>query len=580
MEGFFRRVRRHDPSPRLAELAAGTPFAEGPTGELESLTEWILRRAKRLARCSPFLAAKLTKDYEEYIAGPTTGRLTPFINGRYWGGAKPREDQFGAFTAMQEAVEGLQADDSLFLAAWMFDPTLPLTNTNASGVNALGNKTWGELFQRKASDGVKIRILMSDFSALFKDQYAKLYNLFLPTLDKLIAKVPASLRDCLKYVVSLHPVQHSVVRWVGVHVATHHQKFMVLKTAKGTTAFCGGLDLAFMRTPAYWGKLEDTTYRWLWHDAHCRLEGMITNDLELEFVMRWNREKDHSVVASRPGWKSMETLLSSSPSAIDRSTDRNAHALQMLRTVSTPGTAPAIQNTRRDDIWQGYLRLIGCARSFLYLENQYFREPRLADAIVKQAKVRPELVVIVVVPSETDDLPDPGKKHGDALQHEFFLRLTKGIPARRLRVYTMFHRIIHSKVVLADDHALCIGSANANPRGFFLDSELNVTLDDDTAVAAFRVQLWAHNLGLSESTVAGWKASAFIARWNAVAAANDKRKTSPGKMTGEAIIHFDPLKEKGERQSIIDDVETEAPEARWQGEAETRARAHEGGTDA
>jgi phosphatidylserine/phosphatidylglycerophosphate/cardiolipin synthase-like enzyme len=121
----------------------------------------------------------------------------------------------------------------------------------------------------------------------------------------------------------------------------------------------------------------------------------------------------------------------------------------------------------------------------------------------------------------------------------------------------MFHRIIHSKFIMADDRALCVGSANANPRGFFLDSELNVMLDDAPGVQAFRHRLWAHNLGVAETTVTAWGPASFIARWEAVAAANDKLKGSPAKMTGEAIIPFDALREKGERQPFIDDVETE-----------------------
>jgi phosphatidylserine/phosphatidylglycerophosphate/cardiolipin synthase-like enzyme len=311
-----------------------------------------------------------------------------------------------------------------------------------------------------------------------------------------------------------------------------------------------------MRTPAYWGKLGATTYRWLWHDVHTRLEGLITKDLEREFVLRWNREKDQSVVRRRPGWKPLEMLAASSPTAADRSAARNGQQLQMLRTVSTQGTG-RIQNTRRDDIWQGYQLLIGCGAKFLYMENQYFREPRMADAIVKQARAQADLVVIVVVPSETDDMPDAGKKHGDARQHEFFLRLTKGIQAGRLRVYTMFHRIIHSKFIMADDRVLCVGSANANPRGFFLDSELNVTLDDAAGVQAFRHRLWAHNLGLPETTVAAWAPAAFIAGWDAVARANEGFRSSPEKMTGEAVVPFDPLMEKGETSPFIDDVETE-----------------------
>lgn len=176
---------------------------------------------------------------------------------------------------------------------------------------------------------------------------------------------------------------------------------------------------------------------------------------------------------------------------------------------------------------------------------------------MKQAKAQSDLLVIVIVPSETDDLPDMVKKHGDSLQHEFFTRL-KGVPEPRLRVYTMFHRIIHSKFIMADDRVLSIGSANANPRGFQLDAELNVTLDDPAAVASFRHRLWAHNLGLAQATVAGWGPSDYIPRWDAVAAANEAARANPRRMTGEAIIKFDATAEKGSRQKDIHDVETEA----------------------
>jgi phosphatidylserine/phosphatidylglycerophosphate/cardiolipin synthase-like enzyme len=551
--GYFAAEGRDDPRQRVAELAAGCPFTrelgevvreydEAP--ESEDLFGGFFKRLL----CSPFIGEVTGDAHDKYVAAPTTGLMTPFINGRYWGGAKPRHDEFKAFDSMQTAVEGLKRGDRLFLAAWMFDPTLPLTAASSTGA-----ATWGELFQKKARDGVTIRLLMTDFSAVFKDQLDKLQNTFLPTLDKLIAGLPSAARDRLKYVVSLHPATH-----LRIHVGTHHQKFMVVKTAQATTAFCGGLDLAFMRTPRYWGKLDDTRYRWLWHDAHCKLEGLIAHDLEREFTIRWNAQKSQSVTPAQPGWKAMETLAPTAPTFTDKLASKNPHRLQMQRTVSGQGTGSHIQDTQRDDVWQGYLRLIGCATSFLYMENQYFREPRMADAIVKQAQAQPALVVIVVVPSETDDLPDPGKKHGDSRQHEFFQRLTKGIPPGRLRVYTMFHRIIHSKLILADDRMMSIGSANANPRSFFLDTELNVMLRDNAATRAFRCRLWAHNLGLAEAVVDSWKPAGFIARWDAVASSNDTLKARPEKMTGEAVIPWDPLAEKGERQAIIDDVETES----------------------
>lgn len=463
---------------------------------------------------------------------------------------------------MQAAVEALKPGSTLLLAAWMFQPSLALTRTGAGGENALGQRTWGELLQRKARDGVTIRILLNDFDPIAVGLRRLLHDRFLPELDQLIGALPAPARDRLKYIVSRHPaIHHAVIEKtvlgrkvrvpISAHVGTHHQKFMVLKTEAATTAFCGGLDIAYKRTPAHW---HAPGYRWLWHDLHCKLEGRIVRDLEREFVMRWNREKAKAMTPPRPGWKPLEKLALSRVKAGDQAAASNPHQMQVQRTVSVAGVP--IHTNRRDDIWQGCLRLIGCATRFLYLENQYFRKPRLADAIVRQARAHPELVVIVVVPSETDDDPDIVTRHGNAMQHEFFRRLL-GKPAQRLRVYSMFRRIIHSKFMMADDRDLTLGSANANPRGFSLDTELNVMLRDTQAVAAFRHRLWGHNLGLAPATVASWGVAGFLANWDAVAKANESRRGEPAKMVGEAVIPFDPTKNPGQRHPQIHDVETE-----------------------
>lgn len=88
-----------------------------------------------------------------------------------------------------------------------------------------------------------------------------------------------------------------------------------------------------------------------------------------------------------------------------------------------------------------------------------------------------------------------------------------------------------------------------------------MTLDDPAAVASFRHRLWAHNLGLAQTTVAAWGQSDYIPRWDAVAAANEAARANPSKMTGEAIIEFDGTAEKGSRHKDHD-VETEAGDRR------------------
>jgi phospholipase D1/2 len=247
----------------------------------------------------------------------------------------------------------------------------------------------------------------------------------------------------------------------------------------------------------------------------------------------------------QPGWKPFANLAQSPVSNVDQNIILNRQQLQMHRTVAL------LFKTTRDDILQGYLRLIGCATRFIFMENQYFREKRIADAIVNQAKAHPGLIVIIVVAGELDDKEDALLKHGNRLQYEFFGRLFANLGQNQLRVYTMFKRWVHSKLIMADDHALSVGSANCNPRGFFLDTELNVMLNNAGAVESFRHRLWSHDLGVPQTTVAKWRVSDFIPQWNKVAIANEAL-TTPDQMTGEGVIRFDHTKEKGERTPLSD----------------------------
>ncbi len=311
-------------------------------------------------------------------------------------------------------------------------------------------------------------------------------------LDKLILSITEhDKRDNFKYIASRHPAKMSTkygIQFVG----DHHQKFMVVKKGKATIAYCGGLDITDSRTPAGW------TDNKVWHDIHAKLEGLIAKDIEREFVLRWNREKDKAKKSIKPGWEAsiltgwndIEKLNTTRIDSSDKDSGNNAHKLQMLRTVSVGAT---IQDNKRDDIWQGYFKLIARAKSHLYMENQYFHEPKMADAIVNQMKAQPNLIVIVVVTTGSDD-PDKGlgglyTRHCLRVRQDFFTSLLAEKSLEdRIRIYTMFYKegIVHSKLILVDDQVLSMGSSNANERGFFVDTELNVMLDHAETVKNFR----------------------------------------------------------------------------------------------
>jgi hypothetical protein len=176
----------------------------------------------------------------------------------------------------------------------------------------------------------------------------------------------------------------------------------------------------------------------------------------------------------------------------------------------------------------------------------------LADWIVARANAVPSMPVlfVVVFSAGYDDGDDEITHHGECLQFQFFDKIVKALGSRTA-IYTMTGRSVHSKFLLADDRYMTIGSANANERGFQLDSELNIAVDDSKLAGSFRKRLWAHNLGATEATVAGWSVSDFITQWDAVATANSS--LAPSAMAGEGVVRWDYTQSPGNCHFYIPD---------------------------
>ncbi len=485
-----------------------------------------------------FLDEQKSSKYEEFVTKKTTGKVTMMVHGRNWAGTGVDKfsDVAEYYDRMQEVVDTLGDGDTLYFASWQFFPWAVSIPANAKDFT----RTWQHLLTEKANAGVTIRAIIthqppgSDFVTNTTD------------VDTMINAVPEAKRDNFKYIF----IPHADLR------GTHHQKFMVARKGKSTVAFCGGLDLSFARIPQRWGT------RFVWHDAAAKLEGLIAHDLERQFVELWNRDRTKSTTTPLKGWKPFEKLTAGKATGDDAKPVLNQHAVQMLRTVSL---GPEPHQTQRDDVWRDYHRIISRATRFLYLENQYFNQPELADAIVRQVQSSPGMIVIVAVGTGTDDRQtvDPkatglerakqqamvdATQNGFALRLEFFKRLEPLYPAL-LRVYTLQYPggTIHTKLILGDDEVLSVGSANANPRSFIFDTEVNFVLEHPETVRAFRHQLWAHNLSVPVAEVAKWSPGDFFTRWDDVANRNLKLETTPEKMVGERVIPFEPWNPKDPR---------------------------------
>lgn len=501
-------------------------------------------RRVSVKKTPPFLLAVDSADALKYLRPQKQGLVTALISGRSSGGTGPDVNLTEPLDAMERAVKALGAGDSVYLSAWFFEPATLLTVGGAEDV-----KTWGKLLMTKASEGVKVRLLLNDFDPVSGlDTWLKKKSL--DPLKALVLELPKDKRDNLKYLVSLHPAHSGPLKAAAeaqklkpIHIASHHQKFMVTKHGPVMKAFCGGMDIESRRTPSRWTSKANELRGW--HDLHLQLEGPITRDLEQEFVLRWNRDRP----GRRPlleDWTPHEELALTPLTPEDQAEGLTKHPVQLVRTVSRHEPAQPFANERAD-IKEAYRRGIRGATKFLYLEGPHFRGPELADWIVAQGKAQPDLVVLMVTGSVAGGKDHAVTQHGHHLQFTTFNRIITELGAGRVKLYTLYGRAVHSKLILADDAWMMIGSANASARGLELDSELGILVADPTRVAELRARLWAHNLGEPESTVKGWAPKDFPARWDAVAAAN-RLKLPPNKpqdMVGEGLITFDHLAMRG-----------------------------------
>lgn len=139
------------------------------------------------------------------------------------------------------------------------------------------------------------------------------------------------------------------------------------------------------------------------------------------------------------------------------------------------------------------------ARDLVYIEAQYFAEPRVADLLAAQLRRSdgPEVVVIVskaargyvekwVMGNNRDRLV---RRMHDA---DHFGRLRVFCPVQQGPTPTRI--LVHSKLVIVDDRFMKIGSANLNRRSMGLDTECDIALEATTPDVERRIRHVRHRL--------------------------------------------------------------------------------------
>ena len=280
--------------------------------------------------------------------------------------------------------------------------------------------------------------------------------------------------------------------------ACHHQKMIIVDDE---VAFCGGGDIG----PDRWDTalhLDDDPRREHTpadhkcydsrHEVMALVDGAPARALGDLFRERWRRATGETLQPQPAG----------APSAWPH------HVEPLLREITVGVARTAARWRREGGIREGEalsFASIALARRSIYMENQYFTSPIVAEALAARLEEPdgPEVVLVSTQhsPSYFDRLTM------DRTRSEFISRLQRSDFHKRLYVYspvTTLGRtiIVHAKLAIIDDRLLRIGSSNMNNRSTGFDTECDLAFEAEESdaearltITRLRTRLFAHWLG-------------------------------------------------------------------------------------
>ncbi|XP_015910970.2 phospholipase D1 isoform X1 [Parasteatoda tepidariorum] len=265
-----------------------------------------------------------------------------------------------------------------------------------------------------------------------------------------------------------------------------------------------------------------TTPRMPWHDIGCFVQGAAARDVARHFIQRWNFTKfEKAKYYDRYPWllpKSYEGCDNIPRLRISSTKKLFCANCQVLRSVST--WSGGIK-TMEHSIHTAYLDVIRNAKHYVYIENQFFITQAaghkdvfngigetLYQRILQAHKEKETFRVFVVMPLLPAFEGEIGTGTGTAIQaitHWNYASICRGVDSLYQRLqrevgdpsaYITFYGLrthdiinekivselvyVHSKLLIADDRTVIIGSANINDRSLLgnRDSEIAMIFED------------------------------------------------------------------------------------------------------
>jgi phospholipase D1/2 len=374
------------------------------------------------------------------------------------------------FKALRAAF--LQARQQILIAGWDFDSRILLPRgVNESLAQGSAPEELGELlgFLRRTRPNLAIHVVRWDYHWFYSDDREANTRARLESLGVQFHEDAS------------HPVTGCV-----------HHKIVVID---GVLAFCGGIDLTHKR----WDTCAHDPSDLLRRDPHCEpyvpvhdtqlcVSGPIARDLADYLDETWPApEKPARASAANELWPH------------DLPVEFRDVRVGISRTLPAIGSRPSIR-----EIQSFYLAAIAAVGRSLYLENQYFTSPRIAQALANRCRAEPRLEGLLV---GMDRPKTQAELHTMGYGRSAFCNVLRraGVFERVPFVAALSGDVginLHSKLAVFDDRWLTVGSANLNRRSMGFDVECNLIIEATTAahrsmIEKLRNRLLAEHLGMS-----------------------------------------------------------------------------------
>jgi len=268
------------------------------------------------------------------------------------------------------------------------------------------------------------------------------------------------------------------------------------------------------------------------HDVSIYLQGGAVTHIEKFFIQLWNYLSDKDFEGhDKINLKAEPPKSGSEP-------------IQIVRSI----TPKSVHKKGELGVLEAYRRAITNAKDFIYLENQYFTNRFIIEALKSAIAHNPDLQLIMVI-NQVPDVPSyrSWQHHGF---HKMGMDLKSLFDHPQIGIFTLWsggyengksnlqHCYVHSKIAIIDDKWATIGTANLDGSSLscaeeffvntkpkdYLNMEINAVLFDlddikTCAVNKIRHSLWSEHLNMDLTNMSRPK-NGWLDLWKKVAYEN------------------------------------------------------------